>query len=67
MFSKRDADLKVEIKWALKTIASSFAASSCDGVANIFRTKFLGAGLEGFSLNKKKNDVLVDRCNSSIF
>ena len=54
MFSKRDADLKVEIKWALKTIASSFAASSCDAVANIFRTKFLGAGLEGFSLNKKK-------------
>jgi hypothetical protein len=28
----------------LKTMASSFAASSCDGVADIFRTKFLGSG-----------------------
>ena len=60
MLRKQDAASRAEIVWVLKTIASSFAAASCDHIAEVFRTMFPDAVPEGFSLNAKKNDILVD-------
>ena len=54
MLREQDAPSRAEIVWVLKTIASSFAAASCDHIAEVFQTMFPDAVPEGLSLNAKK-------------
>ena len=59
MLRERDAASRAEIVWVLKSIASSFAAASCDHIAEVFQTMFPDAVPEGLSLNAKKMTCLL--------
>ena len=54
----KDSTTKVEILWTLKTVAASYSASSCTGIADLFKAMFKKIP-DGFCINPKKVHYLI--------